>query len=100
MLAITLVGMLMTFIIKIIVLFIVKRFGEGLTIKNVLLKNGQLAVSGYDSRGQLAFEIFIGEAREEIEMNSEQFVNEMEEYNESDFEGDESDRANTMLFDS
>ena len=64
-------------------LLLVRKYGEGIFMRNNLLKNGQFAVTGFDVRGKVLFEIFIGEPKDEILMSSDQeleeFENEMED---------------------
>lgn len=95
---IQLVGMFLTTLIKLFVLLLVRKYGEGIFMRNVLLKNGQLAVTGFDVRGNILFEIFIGEPKDEIEMSSDQepedFENEMEDV---DANGDAS-KSSILMF--
>ena len=75
--------MFLTSVIKVFVLLLVRKYGEGISMRNVLLKNGQFAVTGFDVKGKILFEIFIGEPKDEIDMSSDQepedFQSEMED---------------------
>lgn len=83
MFSIMLIGMFLTSVIKVFVLLLVRKYGEGISMRNVLLKNGQFAVTGFDVKGKILFEIFIGEPKDEIDMSSDQepedFQSEMED---------------------
>ena len=82
----TQIGIFCTTFIKIIMLLLVKKFSGGYTIRNVLLKNGQIAITGTDCRGKIVFEIFNGEPINEIDMASKNDYEEIYEEESEEFD--------------